>query len=92
MMKDILIIFAVLLVLLTLVSALGGSVRYGPMERFDAKDGEGEGDEPMMTGPMPPHTMETMQEGEAEEEEEGGEAGEPEMAVEPFDGGSYASA
>jgi hypothetical protein len=36
--------------------------------------------------------METMQEGDDEEGGGDGEAGEPEMAVEPFDGGSYASA
>jgi hypothetical protein len=97
-MRDILIIFAVLLALLTLVSALGGSIRPGAQrESYAEEEGEDKKEHEHMTLPN-----EEVEEMEPDHEDVDTPAAmktlisqaqnNPAMNIEPFDGGSYASA
>jgi hypothetical protein len=80
-MKDLLIFFAIVLALLTIVSALGGSIRYSavPKESFEEEEEETNEDRPM----APTTYKKTAEEGDLGMPK-------PEDTIEPFDGASYA--
>jgi hypothetical protein len=78
-MKDLLIIFGILLVLLIIISTVGGSIRF--MERYESPEEGTEAPAPDAPSQVLPSAPEEPPAGDADK---GGEV------VEPFDGDAYA--